>query len=174
MGNEVIVSHPKSEFQFEKPIDQNLLITIKKGTKECTKRPLYPLSHVVSFEKLFPSYKSSLISLNNIHITTTLSEALSKENWRQAINAKMEALEKNKTLEMVDLLVGENPVGCKWVYIVKYRANETLERYKARLVAKEYTQIYDVDYLETCAPIFKMNTVIILLSLIANYNWNLQ
>ncbi|KAL6342855.1 hypothetical protein AAG906_016874 [Vitis piasezkii] len=156
---QVIVSHPKSEFQFEKPIDQNLLITIRKGTKECMKRPLYPLSHVVSFEKLSPSYKSFLISLNNIHITTTLSEALSKENWRQAINAKMEALEKNKTLEMVDLLVGENPVGCKWVYIVQ-----------GKIGGKEYTQIYDVDYLETFAPISKMNTVIILLSLIANYN----
>ena len=65
--------------------------------RECTKCPLYPLSHVVSFEKLFPSYKSFLASSNNIHIPTILSEALSNENWKQVINAKMEALEKNKT-----------------------------------------------------------------------------
>ena len=51
----------------------------------------------------------------------------------------MEALEKNKTWELVDLIVGKRLVGCKWVYIVKYRVDETLERYKARLVAKGYT-----------------------------------
>ena len=57
--NEVTVSHPplqtKSKLQFEKPIDQNLPIAIKEGMRECTKCLLYPLSHVVSFEKLSPS-----------------------------------------------------------------------------------------------------------------------
>ena len=51
----------------------------------------------------------------------------------------MDALEKHKTLEMVDLLAGKKPVGCKWVYIVKYRAYGTLEKYKARLMTKGYT-----------------------------------
>ena len=40
---------------------------------------------------------------------------------------------------MVDLATGKEPMGCKWVYIVKYRVDETLERYKTRLVAKGYT-----------------------------------
>ena len=64
-------------------------------------------------------------------------------------------------------------MSCKWVYTVKYKANETLERYKTRLVAKGYTQTYGVDYLETFALIAKMNIVKILLSLATNYNWDL-
>ena len=75
--NEVTISYSplqtKSKLQSEKPIDQNLPIAIKKGTKECTKHSLYLLSHVVSFVKLSPSHKSFLTSLNNIHIPTTLS-----------------------------------------------------------------------------------------------------
>ena len=110
---------------------------------ECTKRPLYPLSYVVSFKKLFQSNKSFLTSLNNIEIPTTLFEALFDENWKQAMNAEMKALEKNKTWELVDLPARKRLVECKWVYyIVKYKVDGSLERYEARLVAKEYTQTY--------------------------------
>ena len=65
-------------------------------------------------------------------------------------------------------------VGCKWVYTIKYIPNETLERYKVRLVAKVSTQIYDVDYVETFALVAKMNIAKILLSLATNYNWDSQ
>ena len=41
------------------------------------------------------------------------------------------------------------------------------------MVAKGYTQTYGVDYQETFAPVAKMNTVRILLSLDAHYNWQL-
>ena len=90
------------------------------------------------------------------------------------MNAEMESLEKNKTWELIDLPAGKKPIGCKWVYTVKYTANGSLERYKARLVGKGYTQTYGVDHVETFTSVAKMNTISILLSLAANYNWDLQ
>ena len=75
---------------------------------------------------------------------------------------------------MVGLQCEKSSVGCKWVFIVKYKVDSSLERYKARLVAKGYTQTYEVDYQETFAPVAKMNTMRILLSLAAQFDWELQ
>lgn len=43
------------------------------------------------------------------------------------MNVEIQAL-KNQTLEVVDWLKGKKPVGCKWVFIIKYKANGTIKR----------------------------------------------
>ena len=158
----------------EKAHDHHLPIAIRKGTKECTKHPLYPLAKFVSFKKFSPVHRSFLVNLNNIHIPNKLSEALSDEKWKNAMREEMQALEKNQTWEIVDLPSGKKSVGCKWVFTMKYKLDGSLERYKVIPVAKGYTQTYGVDYQETFAPTAKMNTVRVLLSLAANFGWYLE
>lgn len=72
---------------------------------------------------------------------------------------EMRTLEKNGTWELVSLLRGKNPVGYKWVFTIKYKANGSMERQKARLVAKSFTQTYGIHYQETFALFVKMNTI---------------
>ena len=83
-------------------------------------------------------------------------------------------LRKNGTWELTKLPRGKGTVGCKWVFTVIHKANGTTERHKARLVAKGFPQTYGVDYQETFAPVVKMNSVRILLSLAANFGRSLH
>ena len=57
---------------------------------------------------------------------------------------------------------------------LKSHSDDSLERYKARLGVKGYTQSYGIDYEETFAPIAKLNTVCILLALAASLTWKIN
>ena len=59
-------------------------------------------------------------------------------------------------------------VCCKWVYKTKYNSDGTIEMYKSRLVAKEFTQTYGIDCNEIFALVAKMNIVKILFSIAVN------
>lgn len=83
-------------------------------------------------------------------------------------------LRKNKTWELTHLPEGKKAVTCKWIYIVKQNSEGKIKRYKARLVARGYSQTYGIDYDETFAPVAKMNTVRILISCAANFGWPLH
>ena len=99
-GNESLVSPdlPLHTQSVETPTDDSHLpIAIRKGTRECTKKPLNPLSHYVSLKHLSPAHKKIIASLNTISIPNTVSEALSKKEWRNAMREEMDALEKNQT-----------------------------------------------------------------------------
>jgi len=85
----------------------------------------------------------------------------------------MSALVKNNTWEIVKLPSNKRVVGCRWVFIVKHNADGSVERYKTRLVAQEFTQTYEIDYEETFAPVAKLNSIRVLISLAVNLDWPL-
>jgi hypothetical protein len=86
------------------------------------------------------------------------------------MNEEMKSLQRNATWEVIDFSTGKNLVGYRWIFSVKYKANSDIERFKARLVAKGYSQTYRIDYVETFAPMAKINKIRFLLSLVANFD----
>jgi len=62
-------------------------------------------------------------------------------------------------------------VGCKWVFKTKRDSHGNIERYKARLVAKDFTQKDGIDYKETFLPVSKKENI---MALVAHYDLELH
>jgi hypothetical protein len=56
------------------------------------------------------------------------------------MNDELQSMDQNKVWDLVELLEGYKIVGCKWVFKTKRDSHDNIERYKARLVAKDFTQ----------------------------------
>ncbi|CAL2226490.1 unnamed protein product [Prunus armeniaca] len=134
----------------------------------------YLIANHVSTEKLSEPLEAFVHQLSAIHIPTKVSEALKYPKWVKAIKDKMKALEKNQTWTLETIPQGKKTIGCRWVFTIKHNADGSIKQYKARLVAKGYTQTNGIDYEENFAPVAKLNTVRVLLSLIANLDWPLH
>jgi hypothetical protein len=90
------------------------------------------------------------------------------------MEAEHESLMKNQTWDLTALPSGKKPIGCKWVYKVKYKEDGTLDKYKARLVVKGFSQREGIDYEETFSPTAKMSIIRLVLAMVAQQGWKVH
>lgn len=150
--------------------DLSIPIALMKGVRSCTQHPIH---NYLSYSSLSPTYRSFITTLDQVQIPNSVQEALQDPNWNAATMEEIKALEKNKTWIITDLPKGKRTIGCKWIFLVKYKADGSIERFKAWLVAKGFTQSYGIDHQETFAPVAKLNTIRVLLSIAVNNEWPL-
>ncbi|KAH9684435.1 retrovirus-related pol polyprotein from transposon RE2 [Citrus sinensis] len=105
---------------------------------------------------------------------TSMTHALKDHNWRRAMSEEYDALVRNGTWELVPPDGITNLVGCKWIFRIKRHSDGSLDRFKARIVAKGFHQRPGVDYHETFSPVVKPTTVRLVLSIAVSNGWSLR
>jgi hypothetical protein len=94
--------------------------------------------------------------------------------WVSAMDDEICALHQNHTWSLVPRPSNKNVVGCRWVFKTKLLPDGSVERYKACLVAKGYTQLPGLDFDETFSPVVKPATVRLILSLATVAHWPIR
>ncbi|MCQ7012953.1 hypothetical protein M9Y11_19180, partial [Clostridioides difficile] len=73
----------------------------------------------------------------------------------------------NNTWELVDLPPGSKPLGCKWILKRKYKADGTIDKFKARLVVKGFRQTEGYDFFDTYSPVTRITSIRVLIAIVA-------
>jgi hypothetical protein len=103
--------------------------------------------------------------------STTSSQAEQEASWRHAMDVEIKSIQDNKTWKLVILPEGHRPIGLKWVYKLKKDASGEVVKHKTRLVAKGYVQKAGMDFDEVFAPVARLDSVRLLLALVAQEGW---
>ncbi|RVW33868.1 Retrovirus-related Pol polyprotein from transposon TNT 1-94 [Vitis vinifera] len=102
----------------------NMPIAWRKGVRSCTQ---HPIGNFISYDKLSPTFRAFTSSITEIQVPQNIHEAFKYPKWKAAVDEEVRALEKNGTWEITDLPRGKKPVGCKWIFTVKYKAQGICE-----------------------------------------------
>ncbi|GKD40542.1 putative RNA-directed DNA polymerase, partial [Tanacetum coccineum] len=113
----------------------------------------YGLNRYVNYAKLNAENYSFKTNLNKTIEPKTYKEASTDSKWVEAMNLEMEALYRNGTRELTILPKGRKAISSKWVFKIKYKSIGEVDRYKERLVAKDFNQKEGLDYEETFLPV---------------------
>ena len=85
-----------------------------------------------------------------------------------------QSLLKNNTWVLSDLPPEKKLIDYNWVNKIKYKSGGTLDKYKARLVVKGFSQRQGIDYEETFAPTTKMSTIRLVLAMASQFGWKVH
>ncbi|XP_047263029.1 uncharacterized mitochondrial protein AtMg00820-like [Capsicum annuum] len=119
----------------------------------------YALGKYLTYDKLSPKYQECIAKSTTTTEPTNHSEVVKDPGWIEVMKNEINALEGNQTWEIASLPEEKKPIRCKWIFKVKYKAIGDVERFKARLVTKGYSQQEGIDFQETFSPVVMMKTV---------------
>ena len=167
--------HTTHDIPFSSPASPTQNTIPRRSTRQ-HKPPAYLsdfICNLVSFDALPNVSQVFLAKQSQWHELKTYKDAASDLVWQTTMDKELQALYTNNTWDLVPLPPGKKPIGSKWVYKVKLRSDGSLERHKARLVAKVYHQKHGFYFQETFSPVVRLTTVWCLIALAIGCNWSL-
>jgi hypothetical protein len=105
---------------------------------------------------------------------STFEEAAGRQVWRDAMMEEYSSIMKNDVWEIVPRPKGKSVVTSRWLYKLKYVADGSIEKYKARFVARGFSQVEGVDYDETFALVARYTSIRAVISIAAEMGWKIH
>ena len=105
---------------------------------------------------------------------TNPSDAIKHPSWKEAMTEEYQSIMKNDVWEIVPRPKGKSVVSSKWIFKIKHAADGSIEKYKARFVARGFSQKEGIDYEETFAPVARYTTVQAVLAIAASKGWKVH
>ncbi|KAL4380068.1 hypothetical protein GQ457_02G020870 [Hibiscus cannabinus] len=166
------VVHKNPEI-IEQPVEQhdpqeNFGSTLRRSTRE--RKSTISSDYVVYLQE-------SDYNIGAENDPKSISQAMScneSKLWYDSMKDEMNSMKNNEVWDLVSFPNGVKAIGCKWVFKTKNNSKGNIERYKARLAAKGFTQREGIDYTETFSPVSKKDCMCIVLALVAQLDLELQ
>jgi hypothetical protein len=105
---------------------------------------------------------------------TMFEEAVQKKQWKQAMTEEHQSIMKNDVWEIVPRPKEKLVVTSKWVYKIKHAADKSVDKYKARFVARGFSQKEGEDYDKTFTHLARYTSIRAIMSLAASMGWSLH
>ena len=105
---------------------------------------------------------------------SSFSDAVKHQIWKDAMTKEYESIMKNDVWEVVPRPQDKTVVTSKWLYKIKHAADGSTKKYKARFVARGFSQKEGIDYDVIFAPVAKYTTIRSIIALVASQGWNLH
>jgi len=128
---------------------------------------------MLTLTAFFADKKDSVIKLNilmSVIYAEAVKDSIWREMWKNVIYIKLTVLTANEIWEETVLLRRINIVISKWVFKLKLNINRFLNKFKIRLVTRDFSQTYSVDYKNIFILIIKFNTLQVFLTIIVLKN----
>lgn len=120
---------------------------------------MHPLAYLISYNKFSYNHRACLAAISTHHKPKHFNQVVKDPKWKEEMKKEIKALEHNDTWSLEELPPKKCVIYYKWVYNIKYKPTGEVERYKARIVFKGFTQLKGVDFHETFALVAKLVTV---------------
>jgi hypothetical protein len=129
----------------------------------------YAKSMMINSQQQDSTPQSNDILSNSISSTTTNStvpeeprsyeHAMMYPEWEASIKSELNSLISNGTWELIDQPMNEVILPNQWIFKIKRKKDNSIERYKSRLVVGGHRQIKGINYDETFAPVVRLDTL---------------
>jgi hypothetical protein len=159
---QMTISHKRKPTWARELIQDEEKYGAPEGTMRQVKKP-----------KPFSSYMALMCDLLEKE-PTCFEEAIQKKEWADAMTEEYQSIIKNDVWEIVPRPKSKDVVFSKWLFKIKHVVDGSIEKYKARFVARGFSQKEGIDYEDTFAPVARYTSIRTIIALAAKMKWKLH